>query len=109
MVLTHLQANGVTYTVTAQTAGAYGFVRSYSGTALKVIKGVGSADFTTSSVHSKMFLNFNDSARTLATVSSVSSVCNYCRRSKIILEKISNADDNTEEITVSCRWSWSKM
>ena len=30
---------GTTYTVTAQTAGAYGVVRSYSGTALKVIKG----------------------------------------------------------------------
>ena len=36
---------GITYTVTAQTAGHIGVVRSYSGTALYVIKGIGSADF----------------------------------------------------------------
>jgi len=40
--------NGVTYTVTAQTAGPYGYVRDYTSTALEVIKGVNSTDFTTS-------------------------------------------------------------
>ncbi len=37
--------NGTTYTITAQTAGPYGYVRSYSGTDLYVIKGKGSVDF----------------------------------------------------------------
>lgn len=37
--------NGVTYTITAQNAGPYGYVRSYSGTTLEVVKGPGSADF----------------------------------------------------------------
>ena len=36
---------GTTFTVTAQTAGPYGVVADYTGTALKVIKGEGSADF----------------------------------------------------------------
>ena len=35
---------GTTFTVTAQTAGPYGVVADYTGTALKVIKGPGSAD-----------------------------------------------------------------
>jgi hypothetical protein len=37
--------SGVTYTITAQNVGPYGYVRSYSGTTLEVIKGVGSTDF----------------------------------------------------------------
>ena len=37
--------NGTTYTVSSQTSGPYGYVRSYSGTDLYIIKGVGSADF----------------------------------------------------------------
>ena len=39
--------SGVTYTVTAQTAGPYGYVRKYDGTSLYVVKGIGSADFST--------------------------------------------------------------
>ena len=38
--------NGVTYTVTGQTTSAYGYVRDYTGTSLKVVKGKNSADFT---------------------------------------------------------------
>ena len=37
--------DGVTYTVTAQDSGPYGYVRDYTSTTLKVIKGIGSADF----------------------------------------------------------------
>ena len=35
----------VTYTVTGQTSEPYGYVHSYSGTTLTVVKGIGSADF----------------------------------------------------------------
>ncbi|WLW36868.1 tail fiber protein [Synechococcus phage S-8S29] len=37
--------DGVTYTVSAQDSGPYGYVRDYTSTTLKVIKGIGSADF----------------------------------------------------------------
>jgi hypothetical protein len=43
-------ANGVSYTVQTKTAGAYGYVRDFTGTACKVVKGLNSADFTTSDV-----------------------------------------------------------
>lgn len=62
--------NGTTYTITGQTSGPYGYVRSYSGTDLYVIKGKGSADFAGSDV-------FQDNpksssiARSNVTVSSV--------------------------------------
>ena len=39
-------AGGTSFTVTGQTSEPYGYVRSYSGTTLTVIKGSGSADFT---------------------------------------------------------------
>ena len=62
--------NSITYTVTAQTAGAYGYVRSYSGTTLYVIKGKNSADFAGSDT----FLDnpkLNSASRSTVTVSSV--------------------------------------
>jgi hypothetical protein len=37
--------NEVTYTITGETVGAYGYVRSYSGTELRVCLGAGSANF----------------------------------------------------------------
>ena len=37
---------GVTYTITGQTAGAYGYVKDYTGSTLKFIKGLNAADFS---------------------------------------------------------------
>ena len=62
--------NGVTYTVTAQTAGPYGYVRSYVGTSLKVILGTGSAAFAGSDTFRDV-PKLNTGTRTTATVSSV--------------------------------------
>ena len=62
--------NGVTYTITAQTAGAYGYIRSYAGAVAYVVKGTGSADFTTSSVFQDC-PKLSGAARTAVTVSSV--------------------------------------
>ena len=62
--------NGVTYTVTAQTASAYGYVRDYTSTSLKVVKGINSIDFTTSHT----FLDnpkLGTGTRTECTISSI--------------------------------------
>lgn len=64
--------NGVTYTVTSQTAGPYGFVRDYTGTALYVVLGEGSANISGSDT----FLDnpvLTTGARSTVTVSSVTS------------------------------------
>ena len=89
--------NGVTYTVTAQTAGAYGFIRSYSGTTAYVIKGTGSADFTTSST-------FQDNpklagaARTAVTVSSIDVASTAVETQEYLRKDNTLAADSTEEI-----------
>ena len=89
--------NGVTYTVTAQTAGAYGFIRSYSGTTAYVIKGPGSADFTTSST-------FQDNpklagaARTAVTVSSIDVASTAVETQEYLRKDNTLAADSTEEI-----------
>ena len=64
--------NGVTYTVTSQTAGPYGYVRDYTGTALYVVLGEGSANIAGSDT----FLDnpkLATGARSTVTVSSVTS------------------------------------
>ena len=89
--------NGVTYTVTAQTAGAYGFIRSYSGTTAYIIKGTGSADFTTSST-------FQDNpklagaARTAVTVSSIDVASTAVETQEYLRKDNTLAADSTEEI-----------
>ena len=89
--------NGVTYTVTAQTAGAYGFIRSYSGTTAYVIKGTGSADFTTSST-------FQDNpklagaARTAVTVSSIDVASTAVETQEYLRKDNTLAADSAEEI-----------
>ena len=87
----------MTYTVTAQTAGAYGFIRSYSGTTAYVIKGTGSADFTTSST-------FQDNpklagaARTAVTVSSIDVASTAVETQEYLRKDNTLAADSTEEI-----------
>ena len=62
--------NGTTYTITGQTSGPYGYVRSYSGTDLYVIKGKGSADFAGSDTFQDN-PKANAGTRNTVTVSSV--------------------------------------
>ena len=89
--------NGVTYTVTAQTTGAYGFIRSYSGAVAYVIKGTGSADFTTSST-------FQDNpklagaARTAVTVSSIDVASTAVETQEYLRKDNTLAADSAEEI-----------
>lgn len=39
------EADSITYTIESQTSGSYGIIRDYTGTALKIILGVGSTEF----------------------------------------------------------------
>jgi len=89
---------GVTYTITGQSSGPYGFVRSYSGTTLYVIKGIGSADFAGTDT----FLDVpksNTASRTLATVSSVDVATNAVEDANYITVGATNAANNVDKIT----------
>lgn len=62
--------SGVTYTTSTISSGPYGYVRDYTGTSLKVIKGVNSADFTTSDTFRDSPLD-GTSTRTEVTIGAV--------------------------------------
>jgi len=64
------EVGGITYTIESQTAGPYGTVVDYTGTALKVVLGVGSAEFAGTNTFSDVPKS-NTVDRTQATVSSV--------------------------------------
>ena len=89
--------NGVTYTVTAQTAGAYGFIRSYSGTTAYVIKGTGSADFTTSSTFQDC-PKLAGASRTAVTVSSIDVASTAVETQEYLRKDNTLAADSAEEI-----------
>jgi hypothetical protein len=82
--------NSITYTVTAQTSGAYGYVRSYSGNNLYVIKGLNSADFAGSDT----FLDnpkLSTATRSTVTVNSVA-VATTAVENNYIIQGATNAD-----------------
>jgi len=83
--------NSITYTVTAQTAAAYGYVRSYSGTTLYVIKGINSTDFAGSAT----FLDnpkLSSAARSTVTVSSVAVAVTAVEAENYIINGATNAN-----------------
>ena len=83
--------NSITYTVTAQTSGAYGYVRSYSGNNLYVIKGLNSADFAGSDT----FLDnpkLSTATRSTVTVSSVAVATTAVEADNYIIQGATNAD-----------------
>lgn len=91
-------AGGVTYTVTAQTAGPYGYVRSYSGTTLYVIKGSGSQDFAGTDTFFDVPA-YGSAARTLATVSSVDVATTASEAANLIADGVTNSANNVDRIT----------
>ena len=92
------QVGAVTYTVTGQTAGPYGYVRDYSGSVLKVIKGINSADFTTSDTFRDCPIS-SSASRTLATISSVDVATAAVEASDYIAVGKANAANNIDKIT----------
>jgi len=89
--------NAVTYTITAQTAGAYGYVKDYTGSVLKFIKGLNSADFGTDTFRDVPKLN--TALRTIATISSVTTASSAVDASNYIMVDHANASNNDERIT----------
>lgn len=89
---------GVTYTVTAQSSGAYGYVRSYSGTALYFIKGEGSPDFAGTDTFRDV-PKLAGAARTVATVSSVAVATTAEEAENLVVDGKNLTANATEHIT----------
>ena len=90
--------SGTTYTVTGQTAGPYGYVRSFSGTSLFVIKGINSADFAGSDT----FLDnpkLGTATRATATVSSVDVATTAVEVGNYLVKDVSNGNNEIDKIT----------
>jgi len=88
----------ITYTVTAQTAGPYGTVADYTGTALKVILGTGSAEFAGTDTFDDVPKD-NNADRTEATVSSVTTAKAAIAAGTFIANDVTNAANNVDTIT----------
>ena len=89
-------ANGVSYTVQSQTAGAYGYVRDFTGTACKVLKGLNSADFTTSDSFQDSPL-LNTTSRSAVTISSIALATTAVSAEMFLKKDNAIASDVTEE------------
>ena len=89
---------GTTYTINSQTSGPYGYVRSYSGTDLYVIKGSGSVDFTSTDTFQD---NPKDNTvnRNLVTVSSVDVDTDGLEASNYIIQNKTNSANNNDKVT----------
>ena len=90
--------SGVTYTVTGQTVEPYGYVRSYSGTTLKVVKGLGSGDFAGSDTFRDVPKD-NTADRTTATVSSVDVAVTALENENYLTKDKTNAANNVDRMT----------
>ena len=90
--------SATTYTITGQTTGPYGYIRSYSGTTAYVIKGTNSADFAGSDT-------FQDSPklstadRGVVTVSSVTVATTALENENYITKDKTLSANATERIT----------
>ena len=89
--------SGTTYTVSSQTAGPYGYVRSYSGNNLYVIKGTNSADFATSDTFQDA-PKLNTADRSTVTVSSVG-VATTALEDNYLAKDIANGNNEIDKIT----------
>jgi len=90
--------SATTFTVTAQASGAYGYVRDYTGTALKVVKGLNSPEFAGS-------LTFKDAplleqlSRSTVTVSSVTVASDALEDEHYIVNGVANGNNEVDRIT----------
>ena len=90
--------SGVTYTITGQTSGAYGYVKDYTGTALKFIKGLNSADFAGTDTFRDVPKS-NTADRSTATVSAVAVASDAVEASNYIVEGLANGNNEVDKIT----------
>tara|TARA_Y100000022_G_scaffold20744_1_gene15827 strand:+ start:124 stop:1560 length:1437 start_codon:yes stop_codon:yes gene_type:complete len=90
--------NSVTYTITSHTTGAYGYVRDYTGTSLKFIKGLNSGDWSGSDTFRDV-PKLNTASRTTATISSVAVASAAVEASNYIVDGVTNGANEVDKIT----------
>ena len=89
---------GVTYTITAQTPGPYGYVRRYVGTALDVILGPNSSAYAGSEQFREVPKS-NTAARSVATVSAIGVDETALEDQHYITVGATNSANNVDKIT----------
>ena len=89
---------GSTYTIAGTTPGAYGYVRDYTGSVLKFIKGVGSPDITTSDTFYDVPA-LAGGARSLIGVNSIDVASNAVEASHYITQGTTNGNNEVDRIT----------
>ncbi len=90
--------DGTTYTIDGQTSGAYGYVRDYTGTSLKFIKGLNSGDWSGSDTFRDVPKD-NTADRTVATISSVDVAAAAVESSNYIVDGLTNGANEVDKIT----------
>ena len=90
--------DGVTYTITSQTAGAYGYVRDYTGSVLTFIKGLNSSDFSGSDTFRDV-PKLNGASRTTATINSVDVASAAVEVSNYLVDGDATGNNEVDKIT----------
>ena len=90
--------DGVTYTITGQTAGAYGYVQDYTGSVLTFIKGLNSGDFSGSDTFRDV-PKLNTALRTVATINSVDVASAAVEVSNYIVDGDATGNNEVDKIT----------
>ncbi|ADO99067.1 structural protein [Prochlorococcus phage P-SSM7] len=88
----------VTYTITSQTAGAYGYVRDYTGSVLTFIKGLNSGDFSGSDTFRDV-PKLNTASRTTATINSVDVASAAVEVSNYLVDGDATGNNEVDKIT----------
>jgi len=90
--------DGVTYTITGQTAGAYGYVQDYTGSVLTFIKGLNSGDFSGADTFRDV-PKLNSALRTVATINSVDVASAAVEVSNYIVDGDATGNNEVDKIT----------
>ena len=90
--------DGVTYTITSQTAGAYGYVRDYTGSVLTFIKGLNSGDFSGSDTFRDV-PKLNTASRSTATINSVDVASAAVEVSNYLVDGDATGNNEVDKIT----------
>ena len=93
--------DGVTYTITGQTAGFYGYVKDYTGSVLKFVKGLNSADAGTGGNFDTFrdVPKLNTALRTVATISSVTTGSTAVEDSQYLVDGDATGNNEVDKIT----------
>ena len=89
---------GVTYTITSQTAGAYGYVRDYTGSVLTFIKGLNSGDWSGSDTFRDV-PKLNTASRTTATINSVDVASAAVEVSNYLVDGDATGNNEVDKVT----------